>query len=96
MNASARTHPVRMDVGVRPRRHARIRADASVLPLGNFITDATMRPRHGRLSGHRPTVRLYIRPSVRYRPRDNLAIVVTIMKAFHSKENILNYFFHKK
>jgi hypothetical protein len=45
----------------------RVCADASVLLLGNFITDATVRPSHGRLNGHRPTVR----PSVRYRPRDN-------------------------
>jgi hypothetical protein len=44
-----------------------VRADASVLPPGNFITDATVRPSHGRPSGHRPIVR----PSVRYRPRDN-------------------------
>jgi hypothetical protein len=29
--------------------------------------DATVRPSHGQLSGHRSTVRL----SVRYRPRDN-------------------------
>jgi hypothetical protein len=41
---------------VHPRGHARDRADASVLPPGNFITDATVRPSHGRPSGHRPTV----------------------------------------
>jgi hypothetical protein len=35
--------------------------------LGNFITDATVRPSHGRPYGHRPTVR----PSIRYRPHDN-------------------------
>jgi hypothetical protein len=40
--------------------------------LGNFISDATMRPSHGRPSGHRPTVR----PSVCYRPRDNPARTV--------------------
>jgi hypothetical protein len=34
-----------------------VRADTSVLSLGNFITDATVRPRHGRPSGHHPTVR---------------------------------------
>jgi hypothetical protein len=34
-----------------------VRADASVLLQGNFIMDATVRPSHGRLSGHRPTVR---------------------------------------
>jgi hypothetical protein len=33
-----------------------IRVDASVLSLGNFITDA-MHPSHGRPSGHRPSVR---------------------------------------
>jgi hypothetical protein len=43
-----------------------VRVDASVLPPGNFITEATVRPSHGRPSGHRPVVR----PSVRYRPRD--------------------------
>jgi hypothetical protein len=37
-----------------------IRADASVLSPGNFITDATVRPSHERPSGHRPI----IRPSV--------------------------------
>jgi hypothetical protein len=41
--------------------------NASVLPLGNFITDATVRPSHGRLSSHRPT----ILSSVRHRPRHN-------------------------
>jgi hypothetical protein len=40
-----------------------VRADASVLPPGNFKKDATVRPSHGRPRGHRPTVR--------YRPRDN-------------------------
>jgi hypothetical protein len=34
-----------------------VRADASVLPLGNFITDATVRTSHRRPSGHRPSVR---------------------------------------
>jgi hypothetical protein len=33
------------------------RADATVLSPGNFITDATVCPSHGRLSGHRSTVR---------------------------------------
>jgi hypothetical protein len=47
-----------------PHGHTRVRADASVLPPGNFITDATMRPSHGRRSGHRPTVRPSVRPSV--------------------------------
>jgi hypothetical protein len=37
-----------------------VRADASVLPLRNFITDATVRPSDGQLSGHRPI----FRPSV--------------------------------
>jgi hypothetical protein len=34
-----------------------VRADASVLPPCNFITDATVRPSHGRSSGHRPILR---------------------------------------
>jgi hypothetical protein len=42
------------------RGRQRVRADASVLPPGNFITDATVRPSHGRPCDHRPT----IRPSV--------------------------------
>jgi hypothetical protein len=49
-SASARTP-------VRPCGHCRVRADASVLFSCNFITDATVRPSHGRPSGHRPTVR---------------------------------------
>jgi hypothetical protein len=43
------------------------RADASVLPPCNFITEATVRPNHRRPSGHRPIVR----PPVHYHPRDN-------------------------
>jgi hypothetical protein len=35
----------------------RVRADASVLPPGNFKKDTTVRPSHGRPRGHRPTVR---------------------------------------
>jgi hypothetical protein len=34
-----------------------VRANASVLPLCNIITDAVVHPSHGRPSGHRPTVR---------------------------------------
>jgi hypothetical protein len=34
-----------------------VRADASVLHPGNFITDATVRPSHGRPCGHCSTVR---------------------------------------
>jgi hypothetical protein len=37
--------------------HRRVRADGSVLPPGNFKTDATVRPSHGSPCGHRPTVR---------------------------------------
>jgi hypothetical protein len=44
-----------------------IRADAAVLPPGNFKMDATVHPSHGRLRDHRPIVH----PSVRKRPRDN-------------------------
>jgi hypothetical protein len=43
----------------------RVRADASVLPPGNFKKDATVRPSHGRPRGHRPIVRLSVRSSVR-------------------------------
>jgi hypothetical protein len=42
--------------------HKGVRADASVLSLGNFRTDATMRLSHGRPSGHRPTFRPSVRP----------------------------------
>jgi hypothetical protein len=42
---------------VRPCGHARVRTDASVLPPGNFVTDAIVRPSHGRPNGHRPSVR---------------------------------------
>jgi hypothetical protein len=48
-----------------------IRADASVLPPSNFITDATVRPSHGRPCGHRPIVRPSVCPSIRYRLHDN-------------------------
>jgi hypothetical protein len=48
-------------------RTGRVRADTSVLPPGNFIMDATVRPSHGRPNGHHPI----IRPFVRYRLRDN-------------------------
>jgi hypothetical protein len=64
---SSRTHWRPHEHMARPRGHAHVRVDASVLPPGNFIMDATVRPSHGRPSGHRPSVR----PSVRYRPRDN-------------------------
>jgi hypothetical protein len=74
VSTSARTldcvradHRVGADAGVRPRGYASVRTDASVLSPGNFITDATVRPSHGRPSGHRPIVR----PSICYRPRDN-------------------------
>jgi hypothetical protein len=49
---------------VRPHGHTRVRADASVLAPGNFMMDTTVRPSHERPNGHRP--------SVRYRPHDNL------------------------
>jgi hypothetical protein len=55
---------VRADARARPRERAMsartlgcFRADAIVLLPGNFITDATMRPSHGRPSGHGPIVR---------------------------------------
>jgi hypothetical protein len=40
---STRTDCVHTDVGLRPRGHAHVRADPSVLSPGNFITDATVR-----------------------------------------------------
>jgi hypothetical protein len=62
MSASAQTPRVRADAGIRPRGHACVHTDVSVLPPGNFKTDATVCPSHGRLSGHRPTVRPSVRP----------------------------------
>jgi hypothetical protein len=63
MSTSARTRHVCADAGLRPRRHALfartlgcVRADRSVLSPGNFRTDATVHPSHGRASGHRPIV----------------------------------------
>jgi hypothetical protein len=76
--ASARTHGhVRADAPpsararVRLRGRTTVRADAAVLPPGNFKKDATVRPSHGRPHGHRPIVRPSVRPSVRKCPRDN-------------------------
>jgi hypothetical protein len=54
--------------------HRSVRADASVLSPGNFITDATVCPSHERPNGYRPSVRASVRPSVHYRPRDNPAL----------------------
>jgi hypothetical protein len=48
---------VRTDAGARPRRQVGVYADASRFIPGNFIMDATVRPSHGRPSGHRPIVR---------------------------------------
>jgi hypothetical protein len=39
-----------------------VRTDARVLPPGNFITDATVRPSHGLSYGHRPIVHPSVRP----------------------------------
>jgi hypothetical protein len=50
-----------------------VRADAGILPPGNFKKDATVRLSHGRPRGHRPIVRPSVRPSVWKRPRDNHA-----------------------
>jgi hypothetical protein len=44
-----------------------VRADAPCFVPGNFKKDATVRPSHIRLRGHRPI----ICPSVRKCPRDN-------------------------
>jgi hypothetical protein len=48
------------------RTHMRPRGRQYFTPC-NFITDATVRPSHGRPCGHRPTIRSF----VRYRPHDN-------------------------
>jgi hypothetical protein len=53
------------------RTHVHICTDGSVLPPSNFITDAIVRPSHGRPCGHCLTVH----PSVRYRPHDNLGFM---------------------
>jgi hypothetical protein len=42
--------------------HGHIRADAPCFIPGNFKKDATVRPSHGRLHGHRPIVRPSVRP----------------------------------
>jgi hypothetical protein len=47
-----------------PRGRTRVRMDAHCFTPGNFKTDATVRPSHGRPHGHRPTVRLSVCPSV--------------------------------
>jgi hypothetical protein len=39
-----------------------VRADAAVLPPGNFKKDAIVRPSHGRPRGHRPILRPSVRP----------------------------------
>jgi hypothetical protein len=39
------------------RTHCRVRTDALCFTLGNFKTDTTVRPSHGRPHGHRPIVR---------------------------------------
>jgi hypothetical protein len=38
------------------RMQGSVYADASLFTTGNFITDAIVRPSHGRPSGHRPSV----------------------------------------
>jgi hypothetical protein len=70
---------------------ARVRADASVLSLGNFLSDATVRPSHGRLSSHRPTVH----PSVRYCPRDNPGVradVTSVWADTKTKKQLFLFF----
>jgi hypothetical protein len=57
-SASARTHGcVHADTLASARTDRWVRADASVLPLGYFISDGTVRPSYRQPSGHRPTVR---------------------------------------
>jgi hypothetical protein len=60
---------VRTDAPMSARTHVRVRADAYFFTPSNFKKDATVHPSHGRLGGHRPT----LRPSVRKHPRDNPA-----------------------
>jgi hypothetical protein len=71
---------IRADVGVHPCGHAVsartlgcVHADDSVLSLGNFITDAIVRPSYERPNGHCLTDRPSVCLSVCYRPPDNLA-----------------------
>jgi hypothetical protein len=46
------------------RLHGCKGADVSLFTPGNFITDATVRPSHGRPGGHRPSIHPSVRPSV--------------------------------
>jgi hypothetical protein len=67
------------------------RADVPIYPRGNFITDATVRPSHGRPSNHRPIVYL----SVLNRSCDNLALAKLIVrhiftKSFKKVKNLLH------
>jgi hypothetical protein len=41
-----------------------VRADVAIYPCRNFITDASVRPSHGRSNGDRPRPRPSVRPSV--------------------------------
>jgi hypothetical protein len=60
---SAQTHGrICLDKLVSAWTHRGVRADTSVLSPSNFITDATVRPSHGRPSGHHLTVSLSVRP----------------------------------
>jgi hypothetical protein len=64
---------VRTDALMSARTQGRVCMDAPIYPRGNLITGATVRPSHGRPSGHRPIVRPAVRPSILNRPRDNPA-----------------------
>jgi hypothetical protein len=80
MSASARTPWVRVNVGC-------VRADASVLFPDNFITDPTVRPSLGRLSGHRPTVRSSVIVRV--------TTLLQTMAAQHTQRNAVLILNHK-
>jgi hypothetical protein len=45
---------VRADELVSVWTHGHVRVDVPIYPLGNFITDAIVRPSHGQPNGHRP------------------------------------------
>jgi hypothetical protein len=45
------------------RTYAFVHADAPIYPRGNFITDATVCPSHGRPNGHCPIVHPSVHPS---------------------------------
>jgi hypothetical protein len=80
--------PIRTDAHLCPRGHADVHADASVLSLDNFITNAIVRPSHGRPSSHRPSVCPFVRPSVRLSVRPSAIVrVTTLVPTSHTSTN---------